>query len=470
MSDNVMNMPTTIRPRAFSDIIGQPYARGVGKKIGAGIVSGQGYILSGPKGCGKTTLARVIAQSLNCENRDSETGDPCNSCPSCVMIVNNSHPYVKEINAAASRGINDIKMELEDMNYSISQGYRVYILDEAHMLTKDAFSVLLKPMEEPSENVVFIFTTTSIESIPETIISRSPVIPILHIDDNDLMTILDNVVSKGVENDPETWSSISDGDKEMAILSANGSARQAITNIASVVLHGVSSNSVSGHAHDMAASLMSGNIASSLSIATDALNEEGVDPIAFMKATISTMLKSVKTSSDALKVAQLAEVISQTSSTSSKIIIASRIAYCASLSRISEDDSSDLTEEESPGNVSSVWGDKGYGEGQDETSWPPVLDKKEKENRSKNQAVVHLEDPANLSEDDRGNQLDVVFDALFDDESLISDKWARILDDEDKSDIYIGKGGILVVSVQKPDNELKESLNDMFENVIVKSF
>ena len=167
-----INVADNSRPLTFSDVVGQVYATGVGQRIGQGIISGQGYILTGPKGCGKTSVARIIARAVNCKNRDPEKGDPCNECPSCQLALKGAHYQIEEVNAADKRGVGDMRDLLESMSLSVNSGYRVYILDEVHMLTKEAFSVLLKPMEQPPENVLFIATTTNPEMIPDTIVSR----------------------------------------------------------------------------------------------------------------------------------------------------------------------------------------------------------------------------------------------------------------------------------------------------------
>jgi len=159
------------RPQQFSEIIGQDH---VAQTLSNAIASGRiahSFIFAGPRGIGKTTTARILAKALNCENGPNIT--PCNSCSNCESITKGNSLDVLEIDGASNRGIDEIRNLRENIHYTPSQGkYKIYIIDEVHMLTKEAFNALLKTLEEPPEHVIFMFATTEIHRVPATILSR----------------------------------------------------------------------------------------------------------------------------------------------------------------------------------------------------------------------------------------------------------------------------------------------------------
>lgn len=159
------------RPGAFDEVIGQPH---VVQTLVNAITSkriAHAFLFSGTRGVGKTTVARILAKALNCEN--GPTGTPCNTCANCLEITQGTSVDVIEIDGASNTGVDDVRELRENVKFSPFRGtYRVYIIDEVHMLSNSAFNALLKTLEEPPAHVVFIFATTEIHKIPTTILSR----------------------------------------------------------------------------------------------------------------------------------------------------------------------------------------------------------------------------------------------------------------------------------------------------------
>lgn len=171
MEQNYLPLFRKYRPQSFKDIVGQPHlVKALSNAIELNRIA-NAYLFCGPRGTGKTSSARILAKSLNCEH--GPTLEPCQKCASCRDITNTTGLDVIEIDAASNRGIQDAKELIAQAQYAPINGkYKIFIIDEVHMLSNDAFNALLKIFEEPPENVIFILATTEPHKVLETIVSR----------------------------------------------------------------------------------------------------------------------------------------------------------------------------------------------------------------------------------------------------------------------------------------------------------
>lgn len=166
-----ISLAAKYRPQTFAEVVGQDTVKKVLSLAALQDKVAPAYLLSGTRGVGKTTIARIFAKALNCKN--APTGEPCNECEACRRITQGAFVDVIEIDGASNRGIDDVRKLRESVGYSPIEGrYKVIIIDEAHMLTKEAFNALLKTLEEPPSGVVFILATTEPHKFPVTILSR----------------------------------------------------------------------------------------------------------------------------------------------------------------------------------------------------------------------------------------------------------------------------------------------------------
>lgn len=159
------------RPQKFSEVVGQEHITATLKNAIKTNRIAHAYLFTGPRGVGKTTTARILAKTLNCLNpKDAE---PCNECEMCKSILNSQSLDIIEIDGASNRGIDEIRTLRESVKYAPTKGkYKVYIIDEVHMLTRESFNAFLKTLEEPPGHTIFIFATTDVHKVPLTIISR----------------------------------------------------------------------------------------------------------------------------------------------------------------------------------------------------------------------------------------------------------------------------------------------------------
>ncbi len=170
-TDEYIALSRKYRPMTFKDVVGHTAVITILKNQIASKKLAHAYLFTGLHGTGKTTLARIFAKALNCDH--PENGEPCNKCPSCKEIISSSSLDVLEIDGASNRGIDDIRNINETVGYATFQGkFKIYIIDEVHMLTKEAFNALLKTLEEPPANTKFFLATTEAHKIPPTILSR----------------------------------------------------------------------------------------------------------------------------------------------------------------------------------------------------------------------------------------------------------------------------------------------------------
>ena len=198
------------RPQTFSEVVGQDHvAQTLTNALRDNAVA-HAYIFAGPRGIGKTSMAKILAKALNCERFDGPTTTPCGECDSCRTIAASTSLDVIEMDAASNRGIDDIRELRDKVAFAPVQGRsKVYIVDEVHMLTKEAFNALLKTLEEPPPHVVFVLATTEVHKIPETIVSRCQRFDFRRPLMQEIISVLARIATaEGVATEPEALAEI----------------------------------------------------------------------------------------------------------------------------------------------------------------------------------------------------------------------------------------------------------------------
>jgi DNA polymerase-3 subunit gamma/tau len=214
------------RPRRFDDLVGQEVlVRTLSNAFSSGRIA-HAFLLTGIRGIGKTTTARIIARGLNCIGPDGEGGpttSPCGECPNCQMILEDRHVDIIEMDAASRTGVDDIREIIDTVHYAPANArYKIYIIDEVHMLSKNAFNALLKTLEEPPAHVKFIFATTELRKLPVTIVSRCQRFDLRRLDIEMLAGHLGNICAQEqVEADAESL--------KLIATAAEGSVRDALS-------------------------------------------------------------------------------------------------------------------------------------------------------------------------------------------------------------------------------------------------
>ena len=271
------------RPQTFSELVGQEI---LVQTVSNAIITNRiahAYLLTGVRGVGKTTTARLIAMSINCEKRKKDSCEPCGICTSCSSISNDSNIDVIEMDAASKTGVDDIREIIDNVKYRpVNCKYKIFIIDEVHMLSKNAFNALLKTLEEPPEHIKFIFATTEAKKIPVTIISRCQRFDLRRIDDNSLNKHLELIAKK--ENIKIDQDAIS-----LIVRASEGSARDGLSlldqslnnqneNISAISIINMLGLADRGNIFDLMEKILEGNAPTSLEIYNQ-IYQSGADVI-----------------------------------------------------------------------------------------------------------------------------------------------------------------------------------------------
>ena len=297
------------RPATFADLIGQDAMVRTLKNAFAADRIAQAFMLTGIRGTGKTTTARIIAKGLNCIGPDGQGGPttaPCGICQNCVAITEGRHVDVMEMDAASNTGVQNIRDAIiETVSYRAAQArYKIFIIDEVHMLSTSAFNALLKTLEEPPPHVKFLFATTEIRKVPVTVLSRCQRFDLRRIEPEVMIAHLQQVAAK-------EGAQIADDALALITRAAEGSVRDAMSLLDQAIAHGAGETTATqvramlgladrGRVLDLFEAIMRGDAAGALS-ELGGQYADGADPVAVLRdlAEITHWLSVVKITSEA---------------------------------------------------------------------------------------------------------------------------------------------------------------------------
>jgi DNA polymerase-3 subunit gamma/tau len=296
------------RPETFADLVGQEsMVRTLRNAFDAGRIA-QAFIMTGIRGTGKTTTARIIAKGMNCIGPDGTGGpttQPCGVCEHCTAIMEGRHVDVMEMDAASRTGVGDIREIIDSVHYrAASARYKVYIIDEVHMLSTNAFNALLKTLEEPPPHVKFIFATTEIRKVPVTVLSRCQRFDLRRIEPEVMMALLRKIATA-------EGAAIAEDALALITRAAEGSARDATSLLDQAISHGAGETSAAqvramlgladrGRVLDLFDLILKGEAAAALNELSSQY-AEGADPMAILRdlAEIGHWISVIKITPDA---------------------------------------------------------------------------------------------------------------------------------------------------------------------------
>ncbi|MDH2327288.1 DNA polymerase III subunit gamma/tau [Cereibacter sp. SYSU M97828] len=296
------------RPETFADLVGQEAMVRTLKNAFAADRIAHAFVMTGIRGTGKTTTARIIAKGLNCTGIDGKGGpttEPCGQCDACRAITEGRHVDVMEMDAASRTGVNDIREITESVHYrAASARYKIYIIDEVHMLSTSAFNALLKTLEEPPAHVKFIFATTEIRKVPVTVLSRCQRFDLKRIEPEVMIALLRRIATA-------ESAQITDDALALITRAAEGSARDATSLLDQAISHGAGETTADqvramlgladrGRVLDLFDMVMKGDAASALS-ELSAQYADGADPMAVLRdlAEITHWISVIKITPEA---------------------------------------------------------------------------------------------------------------------------------------------------------------------------
>ncbi len=296
------------RPETFADLVGQDAMVRTLKNAFAADRIAQAFIMTGIRGTGKTTTARIIAKGMNCIGPDGQGGpttDPCGVCEHCSAIIEGRHVDVMEMDAASRTGVDDIREIIDSVHYrAASARYKIYIIDEVHMLSTNAFNALLKTLEEPPAHVKFIFATTEIRKVPVTVLSRCQRFDLRRIEPEVMIALMRKIAAA-------ESAEITDDALALITRAAEGSARDATSLLDQAISHGAGETTADqvramlgladrGRVLDLFEAIMRGDASAALA-ELGAQYSDGADPMAIMRdlAEITHWISVVKITPDA---------------------------------------------------------------------------------------------------------------------------------------------------------------------------